>query len=191
MSRATAVARRGGAIAAGSVAVLVLAGCTAGEVDDAEGDATITIGTTERVTSIDPAGSYDNGSFQVMSQVYPFLLSSPYGSSEVEPDIAESAEFTSPTEYTVTLQEGLEFANGNALTSSDVKFTFDRQLAIADPDGPSSLLYNLAGVEAPDDLTVVFELLTEDDQIFPFILSSPVGPIVDEAAVMPTAKPRS
>ncbi len=180
MSRATAVARRGGAIAAGSVAVLVLAGCTAGEVDDAEGDATITIGTTERVTSIDPAGSYDNGSFQVMSQVYPFLLSSPYGSSEVEPDIAESAEFTSPTEYTVTLQEGLEFANGNALTSSDVKFTFDRQLAIADPDGPSSLLYNLAGVEAPDDLTVVFELLTEDDQIFPFILSSPVGPIVDE-----------
>ncbi|GLI29016.1 peptide ABC transporter substrate-binding protein [Agromyces rhizosphaerae] len=180
MSGAAAHTRRGVVVAAGSVAVLVLAGCTAGEVDDAEGEAPITIGTTERVTSIDPAGSYDSGSFQVMSQVYPFLMSAPYGSSVVEPDIAESAEFTSPTEYTVTLKEGLTFANGNDLTASDVKFTFDRQLAIADADGPSSLLYNLAGVEATDDLTVVFSLLTEDDQIFPFILSSPVGPIVDE-----------
>ncbi len=63
-------------------------------------------------------------------------------------------------------------ANGNDLTSSDVKFSFDRQLAIADPNGPSALLYNLDSVEAPDDTTVVFNLKAENDQVFPQILTS-------------------
>lgn len=140
----------------------------------------ITIGTTEVVTSLDPAGAYDNGSFAVMTNVYPFLLNNPVGESTVAPDIAESAEFTAPTEYTVKLKPGLTFANGNELTSSDVKFTFDRQVAIADPNGPSSLLANLDSVAAPDDTTVVFTLKSENDQTFPQVLSSPVGPIVDE-----------
>ncbi|MEK8227027.1 ABC transporter substrate-binding protein [Oerskovia sp. M15] len=109
----------------------------------------LTIGTTDKVTTLDPAGSYDNGSFAVMNQVYPFLLNTPYGSPDVEPDIAESAEFTAPTEYTVTLKPGLKFANGNDLTSSDVKFTFDRQVAINDENGPASLLYNLDSVATP------------------------------------------
>ena len=169
------------AVAGASVAALALAGCTAGGGGSSEASGgTLTIGTTEQVTALDPAGSYDNGSFAVMNQVYPFLLNTPYGSPDVEPDIAESAEFTSPTEYTVTLKPDLKFANGNDLTASDVKFTFDRQLAIADENGPSSLLYNLDSVEAVDDTTVVFTLKSENDQIFPQILSSPVGPIVDE-----------
>lgn len=184
--------RRGLATGAGLVATaLVLAACGGGSGgdDDADGGdgggGSLLIGTTDKITTIDPAGSYDNGSFAVMNQVYPFLMNTPYGSPEVEPDIAESAEFTSPTEYTVTLKPGLTFANGNELTSSDVKFTFDRQLAIfengADEgNGPGSLLYNLDGVAAPDDTTVVFTLKSPDDQVFPQILSSPAGPIVDE-----------
>jgi peptide/nickel transport system substrate-binding protein len=171
------------ALAAGlSAAALALAGCTAGGggSTDAAGGGTLTVGTTEQVTSLDPAGAYDNGSFTVMNQIYPFLMNTPYGSPDVQPDIAEKAEFTTPTAYTVTLKPGLKWANGNDLTSSDVKFSFDRQLAIADENGPSSLLYNLDSVDAPDDTTVVFNLKSEHDQIFPQILSSPVGPIVDE-----------
>jgi peptide/nickel transport system substrate-binding protein len=168
-------------------AALILAGCAGGSDDGGSAaSSTITVGTTDKVTVLDPAGSYDNGSFAVMNQVFPFLMNTPYGSPDVEPDIAESAEFTSPTEYTVTLKEGLTFANGNELTSSDVKFTFDRQLAIADENGPSSLLYNLDSVETPDDLTAVFTLKSENDQVFPQILSSPVGPIVDEDVFSPT-----
>jgi peptide/nickel transport system substrate-binding protein len=173
--------------AAGTAALaLVLTACGGGSGDGDGGDGgggsaeSMVIGTTDKITSLDPAGSYDNGSFAVMNQIYPFLMNTPYGSPDVEPDIAESAEFTSPTEYTVTLKPGLKWANGNDLTSSDVKFTFDRQLAIADENGPSSLLYNLDSVETPDDTTVVFKLKSENDQIFPQILSSPVGPIVDE-----------
>ncbi|MGX5695290.1 ABC transporter substrate-binding protein [Agromyces soli] len=184
MTSASTTARRGLIAVAGlSVAALALAGCSAGSGSSDSGSGSggsLTIGTTDKITSLDPAGSYDNGSFAVMNQVYPFLMNTPYGSPDVEPDIAESAEFTSPTEYTVKLKPGLKWANGNDLTASDVKFTFDRQLAIADENGPSSLLYNLDSTEAVDDTTVVFHLKSENDQIFPQILSSPVGPIVDE-----------
>ena len=96
------------------------------------------------------------------------------------PDLAETAEFTSPTEYTVTLPEGLKWANGNDLTSADVKFSFDRNIAIADPNGASSLLYNLDSVETPDETTVVFNLKAENDQVFPSILTSFPGAIVDD-----------
>jgi peptide/nickel transport system substrate-binding protein len=68
-----------------------------------------------------------------------------------------------------------------------VKFTFDRMVAINDPNGPASLLYNLESTEAVDDTTVVFTLKAPDDQIFPQILSSPAGPIVDEDVFSPDA----
>src|SRR5690606_27712345 len=134
----------------------------------------------DKITESYQAASNDNCSYAVMNQVYPFLLNSAYGTAEVTPDIAESAEFTTPTEYTVKLKSGLKFANGNDLTSSDVKFSFDRMVAINDPNGPASLLGNLKSVDAPDDLTVAFNLNTGDNQIWPLMLSSPAGPIVDE-----------
>jgi peptide/nickel transport system substrate-binding protein len=176
--------RRIVATAGVAATALVLAACGGSDGDSADSGSgsgsTLTIGTTDKVTTLDPAGSYDNGSFAVMNQVFPFLMNTPLGSPDVEPDIAESAEFTSPTQYTVTLKPGLTWANGHDLTASDVKFTFERQQAINDPKGPAALLYNLASVDTPDDTTVVFNLKSENDQVFPQILSSPVGPIVDE-----------
>jgi peptide/nickel transport system substrate-binding protein len=172
-----------GAVAGTAAFALVLTGCAqgGGDGDDAgSGSGTVIVGTTDKVTFLDPAASYDNGSFAVMNQVYPFLLNSVQGTADVTPDIADTAEFTSPTEYTVVLKEGLTFANGNELTASDVKFSFDRQLAIADENGPSTLLGNLASVEAVDETTVVFTLNNGDDQTFEQILSSPAAPIVDE-----------
>jgi peptide/nickel transport system substrate-binding protein len=176
-----------------TAAALALSACGGGSDEggsgggDGGGGGSLIIGTTDKIVTLDPAGSYDNGSFTVMNQVYPFLMNTPLGSPEVQPDIAESAEFTSPTQYTVTLKSGLTFANGHELTSSDVKFSFDRMVAINDPNGPASLLYNLASVDAPDDTTVVFNLTSPNDQIFPQILSSNVGPVIDEEVFDPSA----
>ncbi len=175
MSSGSNSRRRIAAVAGVAATALVLSAC-GGSSDSAGEDGVLTIGTTDKITSLDPAGSYDNGSFAVMNQVYPFLLNTPYGSPDVKPDIAESAEFTSPTEYTVKLKPGLKFANGHDLTSSDVKFTFDRQLKIADPNGPASLLANLDSVEAPDATTVVFNLKAANDQTFPQVLLEPGRP---------------
>lgn len=181
MTSASKNGRRGLVAVAGlSAAALAFAGCSAGQpADDASGSS-ITVGTTDKVTTLDPAGSYDNGSLAVQTQVFPYLLNTDYQSTDVVPDLAESAEFTSPTEYTVTLPEGLKWANGNDLTADDVKFSFDRQIAIADPNGASSLLYNLDSTEVVDDTTVVFHLKAENDQVFPLILTSFPGAIVDD-----------
>lgn len=166
----------------------LIAGCaettpgTPGGTGSQPAGAAITIGTTDKVTKIDPAGSYDNGSFFVMNQVFGFLMNTAPGSTDMtpKPDLAESGEFTDANTYTVKLKKDLKFANGHALTSSDVKFSFDRQLKINDPNGPASLLGNLESVATPDDLTVEFKLKSPNDQIWPQVLTSPVGPIVDE-----------
>ncbi len=187
MTSASTIRKRTLAVLGGTaIAAMVLSGCAAGNDSGNSGaSGTITVGTTDKVTTLDPAGSYDNGSFFIMNNVFPFLMNSNPGSSDVHPDIAESAKFTSPNEYTVVLKKGLKWANGHDLTASDVKFSFDRQLKIAADNGPSSLLYNLDSTEVKDDLTVVFHLKAENDQIWPQILSSPAGPIVDEEVFSP------
>jgi peptide/nickel transport system substrate-binding protein len=174
---------RGLLLASAVSATALLAGCstsTTQQDGDGEGGGALVVGTTDKVTVLDPAGSYDNGSFFVMQQVFPFLLSYTPGTAETEPEIAESADFTDPSTYEVKLKEGLTFANGNELTSSDVKFSFERQLEIQDPNGPSSLLGTIESIETPDDQTVQFTLNRENDQTFPLVLAGPAGPIVDE-----------
>ncbi|MGB3910264.1 MAG: ABC transporter substrate-binding protein [Pseudolysinimonas sp.] len=166
-------------VAAPIAAALVLAGCASGG-DPGGDDNIILVGTTDKVTTLDPAGSYDNGSLALQINVFPYLVDTALDSTEVEPSLAETAEFTAPDEYTVTLPEGLTWANGNVLDANDVVFSFERNIAIADPNGASSLLYNLDSVEAVDDTTVVFHLKSENDQVFPFILTSFPGAIVDD-----------
>ena len=173
------------AIALAGVSAFALTACTGPSgggtaTGSAAGGSTITYGTTDKVVTLDPAGSYDAGSFMVMNQIYPFLLNSKPGTADSTPDIAESASFTSPTEYTVKLKPGLKFANGHALTSSDVKFSIDRVVSIADDNGPASLLGNLDSVTVKDDSTVVFTLKAGNDQVFPGVLAANSGPIIDE-----------
>jgi peptide/nickel transport system substrate-binding protein len=62
-----------------------------------------------------------------MNQVYPFLMNFVPGSGDLKPDIPERCDFTAPTSYTCKLKPNLKFANGHALTSSDVKFSIDRE----------------------------------------------------------------
>ncbi|WP_144671039.1 ABC transporter substrate-binding protein [Arthrobacter sp. U41] len=173
------------AIALAGVSAFALTACTGPSgggtaTGSAAGGGTITYGTTDKVVTLDPAGSYDAGSFMVMNQIYPFLLNAKPGTADSTPDIAESASFTSPTEYTVKLKPGLKFANGHALTSSDVKFSIDRVVSIADDNGPASLLGNLDSVTVKDDTTVVFKLKAGNDQVFPGVLAANAGPIIDE-----------
>jgi peptide/nickel transport system substrate-binding protein len=178
-------------------AALALAGCGAGNTDDDSttdpnastdggGLASIIIGTTDKVTALDPAGSYDNGSYTVEIQVYQFLYGFKSGQVAPQPDAAESCDYTSDTVFECTLKPGLKFANGHDLTASDVKFTFDRQVAIDDPNGPASLLENLKEVQVVDDLTVDFILNEGPDQTFLQILATPAGPLVDEESFSAT-----
>lgn len=172
--------RRGAALAAGTALVgMALTACGSGNSSDDEG-AGLIVGTTDQVVSIDPAGSYDNGSLNVQTQVYQYLMNFPEGSTTLTPDAASKCEYTQPTEFTCTIKDGLKFANGNALSASDVEFSYKRIVAINDDNGPASLLGAMKSVEAKDDSTVVFTLNAANDQTFPQILVTSAGPIVDE-----------
>ncbi|MCW2789261.1 MAG: peptide transporter substrate-binding protein [Aeromicrobium sp.] len=174
--------RRGTAvIAVSAIAGVALAACGSGKGDDASGSG-IVVGTTDKVVSIDPAGSYDNGSSTVQTQVFQYLLNFPAGSTELTPDAAEKCDFDAEdgTKYVCTNKDGLTFANGNPLTASDVAFSFKRVVDIADANGPSSLLGSMKSVEATDDSTVTFTLNAPNDQTFGQILVTSAGPIVDE-----------
>jgi peptide/nickel transport system substrate-binding protein len=185
--------RRGAAALASMAAFgLLVSACGAGNPGTGDGDKGSTggagggasgeliVGTTDKVVSIDPAGAYDNGSMQVQTQVFQYLLNFPEGEAHLKPDAAEKCDFSAPTEYTCTIKDGLKFANGNPLTAKSVAFSFKRIVDINDPNGPASLLGNMKSVEAKDDKTVVFTLKSANDQTFPQILVTSAGPIVDE-----------
>jgi peptide/nickel transport system substrate-binding protein len=139
----------------------------------------ITIGTTDQVTALDPAGSYDNGSLLLEDNLYQFLMSVPAGKTAPEPDAAQKCSFTSPTEYTCTLKPNLKFSNGDPLTAEDVVFSFNRVVKINNANGPVSLIGNMASATAQGTDTVVFKLKNPNDQTWPFILGTSAGPIVD------------
>ncbi len=149
--------------------------------------ATLIVGTTDKVYSLDPAGAFDAGSGAITTEIYATLLDHPAGRNVLRPSLAASSGFASPTEYRVVLKPGLRFANGDSLTATDVAFSFQRQLKIASSVGPSSLLYNLASVAEVSPATVVFRLKSGDDQTFPQILASAAGQIVDHKVFSATS----
>ncbi|MFI1914307.1 ABC transporter substrate-binding protein [Nocardia sp. NPDC020380] len=168
------------AVGCAGLAVLAIAGCGAGRTGGGSGGAGLVVGTTDKVTSLDPAKAYDNGSLLAETQVYQFLLNFPPGQATPQPDAADKCQFSTPTVYSCTLKSGLKFANGDPLTAKSVKFSFDRMVKINDPQGPAALLANLDHTDAPDDLTVNFTLKKANDQTFAAILPTQASAIVDE-----------
>lgn len=156
-----------------------------------EASGSFILGTTETVTAMDPAGSYDFGSWNLQYNIFEQLMTVPAGESDPVGDAAESCEYDDPQTVTCKLKDGLKFSNGHDLTSSDVKFSFERNINIADPNGSSVLLGSIiepksdpqamadGAIETPDDTTVVFHL-NAPDTTFVKILSTATTSIVDE-----------
>lgn len=173
----------------GCTALLALGAAACGGSDDDGGDGastpaagggnadTVILGTTDTVVALDPAGAYDLGSQQLIGNMYQNLLAVPAGANKPEPDAAESCDFSDPKTYVCKLKPDLKFSSGDPLDAEDVKFSLDRQLKIADPSGPSSLLASLDSVEVTDPLTVTMKL-KKADATWPFILTHNVAAIV-------------
>ncbi|WP_020141341.1 ABC transporter substrate-binding protein [Streptomyces sp. 351MFTsu5.1] len=158
----------------------LLTGCGTDSGDSGSGGSSVVMGMSDDVLATDPASGYDPGSWLLFNNVFQSLLSFPKGGTEPEPDAAQKCEFTDTRTqvYTCTLKDGLKFSNGDALTSKDVKFSFDRTLKINDDAGPAIMFPMLEKVETPDEKTVVFRLNTPD-ATFPSKIASGAGSIVD------------
>ncbi|MEV0321227.1 ABC transporter substrate-binding protein [Streptomyces sp. NPDC050658] len=164
----------------GGLAAALLTGCGSQTGDAGESGDSVVVGMSDDILATDPASGYDPGSWLLFNNVFQSLMSFPNGATEPEPEAAKDCGFTD-TEAKVfkcTLRDGLKFSNGNALTSKDVKFSFDRMSAIGDDNGPAIMFPMLDRVETPDGKTVVFKL-KYPDATFPSKIASGAGSIVD------------
>ncbi|MDF3298281.1 ABC transporter substrate-binding protein [Streptomyces tropicalis] len=143
------------------------------------GNRTITVGTTDAVTSLDPAGAYDAGSWALFSNVFQSLLTFEPGGPSPVPDAARACAYVGSglRTYRCELRPGLTFPSGRAMTAEDVKYSFDRVKRIDSSVGPASLLSTLGSVDAGGS-AVTFHL-SSPDATFPFKLATGAGSIVD------------
>jgi peptide/nickel transport system substrate-binding protein len=78
----------------------------------------------------------------------------------IKPDLLESWTISDDvTKYTFKVREGVRFHDGKLLTADDIAFTFNRLLDEATASPARDQLAFIKNVTAPDDFTVVFELV--------------------------------
>jgi peptide/nickel transport system substrate-binding protein len=137
-------------------------------------------GTTGTVVNIDPANEYDYDSFTVDLLMYQGLYGFPHG-AKLQPVLATGCTHTADLKtWTCNLRHGVKFADGTPMTSADVKYSFDRVQKIKGDQGIWTLLTYLKSTTTKGPYTVVFHL-TAADSVWPFILSTNAGYIVEKA----------
>ena len=138
----------------------------------------IVSGTTDAITNLDPAGNYDYPSFAADIMIYEHLLDFKNG-ARLQPSLATRCFAVSGNlrRWRCNLRRGVEFHDGSAFDSADVKHTFDRVVKINDPSGISSLLGNLRSTQTNGRFAVTFNL-KDPQSTWPQILATGAGFIV-------------
>ncbi len=128
-------------------------------------EGTIIRGTFSWPTQIDPAIGSDNSSSKAITNLYDTLVY-PTPEGEVIPHLAESWEISDDgLTYTFKLKEGVKFHDGSELKAEDVKFSFERLVAIG-----QGYAYIFKG--RVDEIRVI------DDYTVEFKLAEPFGPFL-------------
>ena len=137
-----------------SFACAYLSGC--GEEHSLKNDA-IVVGIGTNPTQLDPRLSQDAISSKVQRFIFSRLISNDH-EGRIVLELAEKWERPTPLVHRFELRRGVRFHNGEPLTSSDVKYTFDsiRDPALASPKAAG--LNELARIETPTPHRVVFHL---------------------------------
>ena len=118
---------------------------------------------------LDPAVSSIYTGAQVYEGIFSKLIDMAPDNSLV-PDLATAWTQTDATTWTFKLVSNATFHNGEAFTSADVKYTFERILDPKTASAYAGLYAQIASVDAPDPTTVVFHL------------KSPFGPFLTNLA---------
>ncbi len=114
----------------------------------------------------------------LLGNIYETLVTSTR-ESEILPGLAELEISEDRLTYTLTLQEGVTFHDGDPLTASDVVWSLDQLRGEGGFEAPR--LASVETVEAPDDTTVVITL-SEPDNDLAFHLSQRAGAVLNEGA---------
>ena len=112
-------------------------------------------------TNLDPRIGIDAQSERIDDLIFDDLLSRG-DDLNVAPGLAERWEIPDPVTYVFHLHQGVKFHDGAALTSRDVKWTFDSLLQGKIRSTKSAVYKYVDHIDAPDDATVTFHLKEPD-----------------------------
>jgi peptide/nickel transport system substrate-binding protein len=140
---------------------------------------TLVMGTTDSVeTNLDPAHAYDYFGWEIIRSLGAGLvdyLPGATGPSDIIPDLATDWNVSSDgLQWTFTLRQGVKYDDGTIFNATHVKYTFDRNIRMQDPNGAfvgigfGDIIQNITVV---DTYTVRFYLTTP----YPFFLTLIAG----------------
>ncbi|HEX2369701.1 MAG TPA: ABC transporter substrate-binding protein [Acidimicrobiia bacterium] len=143
------------------------------------------------VFNLDPAAVNGNDvGMDVILNVYDRLVAippdggSPVPSLSTEvPTIENGLISEDGLTYTFPLREGVVFSDGTDLTAEDVKYSWDRVVEMALPEGQSELFANVAETTAVDDLTFEVTLNSVDAAFLALLAAAPAASVVSMEAV--------
>jgi len=157
---------------------------------------TIVMGTTDAVeTTIDPADAYDYFGVNMIDNLGAPLVDFAPGTTNTSPSGLQPALATKWTvspdglNYTFILRSGLKYDDGTPFNATDVVYSFNRGIALADPEGPivgigySSIIDTIT---APNATAVVFHLKSPFSAFLSLMTFSGSYPVNPAKAPMPT-----
>ena len=136
------------------IASFCLASCSHSSHND---PSSITFLIESSPTNLDPRFATDSQSQRVDGLLFSGLLERD-NQLNFRGDLAESWSTPDPLTYGFHLRRGVRFHDGRALTSADVKATFDFIRNPANKSPKQGALRMVASIETPDDATVIFNL---------------------------------
>jgi peptide/nickel transport system substrate-binding protein len=108
-------------------------------------------------TNLDPRIGVDAQSERIDNLIFDDLLSRG-DNLDVAPGLADRWEIPDPLTYIFHLHRGVSFHDGRALTSRDVKWTFDSLLQGKVRSTKAAVYRFVDRIDAPDDYTVTFHM---------------------------------
>jgi peptide/nickel transport system substrate-binding protein len=149
------------------------------------------MGTTDRVTQLAFANSYDHYSWHVLRATTDALMKLDPDTLELKGAIAESWDISADgMEYTFHIRPGITFWDGEKCDAHAVKWCLDRNLRLDGPEGGVGLIKVIDHIVVIDDLTVkiyltmpdAIFLLRMEESLAPALIYSPKSTPADEFA---------
>lgn len=159
-------------------ATLFILGCS-GEKETAKTEApkekVVVVSQGSKPKSLDPNMYNEIPALAVTEQIFNTLFKVDENGNIV-PELAESYEYTSPTELVIKIKKGVKFHNGDTLTVNDVVFSINRML-----EKPASriMVEIIDKVDIIDDSTIKLTLKNSSAPLL-FSLAHPLTAILNE-----------
>ncbi len=164
----------------------VAASAATGAQGSSAGSDTLTVPYLADMSVPDPDVFYDIEGNSVILNTYEGLVKYAPDSTKIVPALAQSfTESSDRLTYTFKLKPGVKFHSGAAMTSRDVKASFERRAKVG--QAPAYMVEPIASMATPDPLTFVVKLKSPVDPFLAYMASSWGPKVIGPAALKTNA----